>query len=240
MSELHAMMQGRPTRLESKFRLTYSMILNLLRVEQLRVEDMMKRSFSEIDNQKKQGDYKDRIKRLKKELESLPQPSGASKEKLEEFYKLSNDYATMWDKYASLLLSHPVSVKLLVPGRVLVVFDQSGRLRLGVLLETDTKSKERSYSVLVRKTMDDGGNRVQEARLNRTLSMASLSLAIPDMSDGHTIIKVSPQDFLEVAAKAMAKIDPAKVIADVRQREDIPRFRGNPPGQSTSLALQVS
>jgi superfamily II RNA helicase len=29
-------------------RLTYSMILNLLRVEELRVEDMMKRSFAEL------------------------------------------------------------------------------------------------------------------------------------------------------------------------------------------------
>ena len=38
--------QGKPTLLESQFRLTYSMILNLLRVEQIRVEDMMKRSFS--------------------------------------------------------------------------------------------------------------------------------------------------------------------------------------------------
>ena len=31
ISELHGMMQGKPMRLESKFRLTYSMILNLLR-----------------------------------------------------------------------------------------------------------------------------------------------------------------------------------------------------------------
>ena len=47
MVDLHRMMLSQPTRLESKFRLTYSMILNLLRVEgQLRVEDMIKRSFT--------------------------------------------------------------------------------------------------------------------------------------------------------------------------------------------------
>lgn len=39
--------QGKPTVLHSQFRLTYTMILNLLRVEALRVTDMMKRSFSE-------------------------------------------------------------------------------------------------------------------------------------------------------------------------------------------------
>lgn len=41
------MQQGKPTILHSQFRLTYTMILNLLRVEALRVTDMMRRSFSE-------------------------------------------------------------------------------------------------------------------------------------------------------------------------------------------------
>jgi len=45
-------MLGESTKLESKFRLTYLMILNLLRVEELKVEDMMKRSFSEFTGQK--------------------------------------------------------------------------------------------------------------------------------------------------------------------------------------------
>ncbi len=39
------------TRLESRFRLTYNMLLNLLRVEDLSVTDMMKRSFSEFNTQ---------------------------------------------------------------------------------------------------------------------------------------------------------------------------------------------
>jgi len=38
---------GKPTLLVSQFRLTYSMILNLLRVEGIKIEDMLKRSFSE-------------------------------------------------------------------------------------------------------------------------------------------------------------------------------------------------
>jgi hypothetical protein len=39
------------TRLESQFRLTYNMLLNLLRVEDMSVTDMMKRSFSEFNTQ---------------------------------------------------------------------------------------------------------------------------------------------------------------------------------------------
>lgn len=41
------MLLGKPANLQSQFRLTYNMILNLLRVEALRVEEMIKRSFSE-------------------------------------------------------------------------------------------------------------------------------------------------------------------------------------------------
>ena len=40
--------QGQPTLLTSKFRVTYLMVLNLLRVEELRAEDVMKRSFGEF------------------------------------------------------------------------------------------------------------------------------------------------------------------------------------------------
>ena len=42
---LKNMLCGKSTKLESQFRLTYNMILNLLRVEDMSVEDMIKRSF---------------------------------------------------------------------------------------------------------------------------------------------------------------------------------------------------
>jgi antiviral helicase SKI2 len=51
-SDLRKMILGTPMKLVSKFRLTYNMILNLLRVEEFRVEDMMKRSFSETAQQR--------------------------------------------------------------------------------------------------------------------------------------------------------------------------------------------
>ena len=44
---LRQMILGDPTNLRSQFRLTYNMILNLLRVEALKIEEMIKRSFSE-------------------------------------------------------------------------------------------------------------------------------------------------------------------------------------------------
>ena len=49
---LNTMILGTPSKLQSQFRLTYNMILNLLRVEALRVEEMIKRSFSENATQR--------------------------------------------------------------------------------------------------------------------------------------------------------------------------------------------
>jgi len=49
---LQNMILGTPGKLTSQFRLTYNMILNLLRVEALRVEEMIKRSFSENASQR--------------------------------------------------------------------------------------------------------------------------------------------------------------------------------------------
>jgi antiviral helicase SKI2 len=48
---LNNMITGRAGKLASQFRLTYNMILNLLRVETLKVEEMIKRSFSENASQ---------------------------------------------------------------------------------------------------------------------------------------------------------------------------------------------
>lgn len=62
--ELQEMMLGVPNRLTSQFRLTYNMILNLLRVEALRVEEMIKRSFSENAAQKLAPEQQKQIEKV--------------------------------------------------------------------------------------------------------------------------------------------------------------------------------
>jgi len=52
MPMLRNMLTGQSTYLKSQFRLTYNMILNLLRVEEMSVESMIKRSFSEFATQR--------------------------------------------------------------------------------------------------------------------------------------------------------------------------------------------
>ena len=61
VTTLHTMMLGNPMKLKSQFRLTYNMILNLLRVEALKVEEMIKRSFSENASQKLLPDQQKKV-----------------------------------------------------------------------------------------------------------------------------------------------------------------------------------
>ena len=60
---------GRPTKLVSQFHLTYSMILNLLRIQQLRIQDIMKSSFAETGTQKNRADNERRLARFVRRTE---------------------------------------------------------------------------------------------------------------------------------------------------------------------------
>lgn len=66
------MILGTPSKLQSQFRLTYNMILNLLRVEALRVEEMIKRSFSENAAQRLLPEQTKRISEVRQTSFGLP------------------------------------------------------------------------------------------------------------------------------------------------------------------------
>lgn len=108
----------------------------------------MKRSFSEKDSQKKQSMYKERAIQLKNELKHFPVPKGSGQD-LERFYQLAKEYFEIKDRIWSLLLSHPLAVKALVAGRLLLVNHEDQINLIGMLLSIDTSGKEKTYSVLV-------------------------------------------------------------------------------------------
>ncbi|KAJ2597155.1 Antiviral helicase ski2 [Coemansia sp. RSA 1721] len=71
-ASLHSMILGPATKLESQFRLTYTMILNLLRANQLRVEEIIKRSFAENTAQGQAPEHERRLVEAKKQLDDYP------------------------------------------------------------------------------------------------------------------------------------------------------------------------
>jgi antiviral helicase SKI2 len=71
VATMRQMILGDPTKLRSQFRLTYNMILNLLRVEALKIEEMIKRSFSEHATQALLPEHEKQVKMSEADLAKI-------------------------------------------------------------------------------------------------------------------------------------------------------------------------
>jgi antiviral helicase SKI2 len=128
---LRNMLTGSSTKLQSQFRLTYNMILNLLRVEDMSVEGMIKRSFSEFATQRAltANEYPKLLSKGEKTLAKLDvqfmedADSRLGAEDLEEYFEVSSSLLTTNDELLSYVLKTTGGDggNLFVPGRILLV-----------------------------------------------------------------------------------------------------------------------
>ena len=81
--ELKAMLLGKASKLESKFRLTYQMLLNQIRSSSLDPYDILKRSFSEVGGRKQEPIKQEKLEHLEKSLSEFTEVN----HKLEEYAK---------------------------------------------------------------------------------------------------------------------------------------------------------
>ncbi|PRP78199.1 hypothetical protein PROFUN_13996 [Planoprotostelium fungivorum] len=119
---LSSMILGKATRLESQFRLTYNMILNLLRVEGFKVEDMIKRSFSEFSSQKLLPEQKSMLSRAENVLKTLaPIDCIFGEPDIENYHALHSEKKRIEEDMQVTILSSKSAAQSLVPGRLVVV-----------------------------------------------------------------------------------------------------------------------
>ncbi|KAI1732822.1 DSHCT domain-containing protein [Ditylenchus destructor] len=166
---LRNILMGKPISLESKFRITYQMILNLLRVEQLRIEDMLQRSFFERSSLLLMVGRKEDIHRLKDEIAELPPincsickpDSGASILSYFQTLRLYiSEFPALWNE----LVKYD-SAKLFVTGRVLIIchpplglagklavvlnasFNEGGQFRMTLFIAVDENFQGRALQM---------------------------------------------------------------------------------------------
>lgn len=158
LSSLNEMILGRPTKLASRFRLTYNMILNLLRVEELRVEDMMKRSFSEFHMQKDAGASKEELAQSQQLLKKIEVAACPFCERdLSDYYTVSSEVLALSHELQAFLLESRDSAKAFGTGRVVVVNNPLHRNALAVVIRAEASrpgapkpnSSNKQFSVLV-------------------------------------------------------------------------------------------
>ncbi|KAB2089405.1 hypothetical protein ES319_A03G058800v1 [Gossypium barbadense] len=149
-SDLKHVITGTPTKLESQFRLTYIMILHLLRVEELKVEDMLKRSFAEFHAQKKLPEQQQLL------LRKLAQPKKTiecikGEPAIEEYYEMHTEAEEHSEQIIKAVMQSSVAKQYLTPGRVVVVKSQSAQDHLlGVVLKSPP-ANNKPYIVLLLK-----------------------------------------------------------------------------------------
>ncbi|XP_058198935.1 DExH-box ATP-dependent RNA helicase DExH11 [Rhododendron vialii] len=147
-SDLKHVIVGSATRLESQFRLTYIMIMHLLRVEELKVEDMLKRSFAEFHAQKKLPEQQQLLMR------KLAQPTKAiecikGEPAIEEYYEMYSEAEKYSNQISEAIMQSPPSQKFLIPGTVVVVKSQSAQDHLlGVIAKAPSANTKRVALVL--------------------------------------------------------------------------------------------
>ncbi|SMR49487.1 unnamed protein product [Zymoseptoria tritici ST99CH_3D1] len=132
---LRQMMLGDPTKLRSQFRLTYNMILNLLRVEALKIEEMIKRSFSENATQALLPEHEKQIKLSEADLAKVTRESCNTCDKdIDACQEASVNYQRLTADLHLAMLSTPVGRRMFQPKRIIVFRGKNNARTAGVLL----------------------------------------------------------------------------------------------------------
>ncbi|KAJ4298393.1 Antiviral helicase ski2 [Collariella sp. IMI 366227] len=134
VTDLRQMILGEPSKLRSQFRLTYNMILNLLRVEALKIEEMIKRSFSEHATQQLLPEHEKAVKVSEADLAKVKRDTcPVCDVHMDECHQAGEDFKRLTESLYRLLLVNPIGRKMFSPGR-LIVWMKDGVRTPGILL----------------------------------------------------------------------------------------------------------
>lgn len=242
MGDLHRMMLGKPTQLQSQFRLTYSMILNLLRVEALRVEDMMKRSFAESRTQKDTKAHEQRIKVLTKTLGDMGEVEcSGDLADLQDYFLTVQELVCTRETLQRKVVESMNGMKCLSVGRIVIISTEYHSWVPGVILQVSSDASNRIYTTLVlcEKNRDGGAAPSTEKDGKRAPCPDDLLMGKVFRPEGpcdYKLLKLHASDILMITGKTL-RVHGDKVLDDVA-RSQTPRFRNDPPGPAVSGVTQ--
>ncbi|KAF4629291.1 hypothetical protein G7Y89_g8854 [Cudoniella acicularis] len=134
VTELRTMILGDPSKLRSQFRLTYNMILNLLRVEALKIEEMIKRSFSEHATQQLLPEHEKAVKVSEADLAKVKRDEcDVCDVDMDLCHEASQDFRQLTLSLHLGLLATPVGRRMFAPRR-LIVYNKEGVRTPGILV----------------------------------------------------------------------------------------------------------
>uniref|UniRef100_A0A8D1D193 Superkiller complex protein 2 n=1 Tax=Sus scrofa TaxID=9823 RepID=A0A8D1D193_PIG len=241
MADLHRMMMGKPSQLQSQFRLTYTMILNLLRVDALRVEDMMKRSFSEFPSRKDSKAHEQALAELTKRLGALEEPDVTGQlVDLPEYYSWGEELTETRSLIQRRIMESVNGLKSLSVGRVVVVKSREHHNALGVILQVSSTSTSRVFTTLVLcdKPMSEDPQQKGPASPDVPYpdDLVGFKLFLPEGPCDHTVAKLQPGDVAAITTKVL-RVNGEKILEDFSKRQQ-PKFKKDPPSAAVTTAVQ--
>ena len=118
---LKRMILDDPTKLRSQFRLTYNMILNLLRVEALKIEEMIKRSFSENATQALLPEHEKQVQLSEASLAKIKrEPCPICDIDLANCHEAAVEYDRLTSELFSKMILSPVGRRLFMSKQLVV------------------------------------------------------------------------------------------------------------------------
>lgn len=232
--ELKSMMCEQVQNLESKFKVTYSMVLNLRRLnESISVEAMMRRSFKESRVVKNQNIYRIELQEVENEISKLPQLTEYQK-KLSDFYRAAVDYI----EYVKYFKPHYFETqkhlaKCLVPGWVLIISYKNHYNKLAILLDTVQSKNIKQYRVLVLKNADTPKfaeeiltkeqNKKRSEKWYDIMALTKKEIFVPIGVPSHEVLTIAAWNILEIT-QFRIKLDCASILRSWEMRQ-LPRFK---------------
>lgn len=228
---LHTMILGIPGKLTSQFRLTYNMILNLLRVEALRVEEMIKRSFSENSSQRLLPENQQKVIESEKLLSTLQKlDCEQCMTDIKAHYDDINEAVELNHRLVDMAVRQQQGSRLISSGRVVVLRDNHFYpSNIGVLLkaaplqvlESGRISQIKSYFVLALVTPEvkSGARDIDPRAVIPVWPPKAESMII---DDGVYELRAIPTTSISLVTDCVIKVNVDAIV----ERHIIPSMRG--------------
>ncbi|KAK3910367.1 Exosome RNA helicase MTR4 [Frankliniella fusca] len=125
------MVQGLPDPINSAFHLTYNMVLNLLRVEEINPEYMLERSFFQFQNHSIIPELYQKVCQLQEEYDNLIVPKEAQ---AESYYHIRTQLESLGKVYQSYITQPQYLIPFLQPGRMVKIKHESDEFDWGIII----------------------------------------------------------------------------------------------------------
>ncbi|GFU46746.1 exosome RNA helicase MTR4 [Trichonephila clavipes] len=142
--------KGLPDPINSAFHLTYNMVLNLLRVDEINPEYMLERSFFQFQNYSVIPQLYEKIKTLQKKHDAIHIDR---EDEIDSYYKIKKQLSALAEEYRAYLVQPEYCVPFFQPGRLVKVKNGDDDFGWGVTVnyqrkKIDSGNKESVFYVV--------------------------------------------------------------------------------------------